>query len=714
MMCGEDEIVLKLKNVSGGGYDEQVTDCSTGDFLLLLEQQQHRPLPYQIFMNYVKTLSDHEKFMLSVSLKLPFTRRDLRKWPDLLFYKKLSPVIKKSYADYTVRKNFLIYLTNSMIIPQPELTDLQHHLDSFIMEYGYWNVFWTVYFHLDYSQENVWRQLMDNLTSMQEKQTTTQSEQELAVTITEVPSSSEHIARLEKKIDLLEDKINKETTTRQQLEIALAQKEKQQRQLLIDLEKQQQHYNDLKVEVAQKEASQLRQVKQEQEAQQRWREEQERWLAERSQFLSAIKLHQDALKKNQHASELLEKELEDSKKQQTHLHQIITQKQQQELKPSANEKQLEQQLSLVTHSLLLKVNHYNQSLLQAFEQKNKEEMSQAPLRENIRRVLHIIDEIEQFRLEASTQHPKTSTELNDTSQPSNLSIVSAIEDTTTSNSPATELTSIKEPNDKMLYGTFYRRDHGGYISLESGEVFNITESLVQQLELQHEAEVLCTPTNHNGRSNHYTIELLFQGDDNYSPVQQYDGFILLDEDKKWYCVDLNDESNRFPIHFKDVEIQKPAHGDPCTFNVAEDGYIARLTRLYRLHGEVPDVHPARKKLDKTKEQSIISNRKKPEPYLNNCTITIIGGQKKWFESVVTETGAQLVHDGGERPERIASDLSRSQALFMIITSTSHRATWEGIEIAKSNNIPHFIIQGSKSNLRTLLWENQDVIRKSIS
>lgn len=704
--------MLKLKNVSGGNYDEQVASSSAGDFRLLLEQQQHRPIPYHIFIHYAKTLSDYDKCMLALTLKLPFSRRDLRKWPDLLFFKKLSLLIKKSVSDYTIRKQFLIYLANNMMIPQPELTDLQHNLNQYIDKYSYWNVYWTVYFHLDCEQEQLRENVMNQLMNMLEKQTLVQGQDELAVTFHEAHLATDDISKLEKKIDLLEDKINKETTTRQQLEIVLAQKEKLQRQLQSDHEKLQLLHAELKTELDSKEEIQLKQLKQVQDAQLRWREEQERWLEERAQFLTTIKLQQEELKKNQHAASQLEKELEESKKQAAHWQQLITQKQQQELKPSTNERQLHQQLSLVTHSLLLKVNQYNQSLLQAIEQKNQPDIEQGPVREQIRKVLHIIDEIEQFQLDEASFHKKPTTVVNDNQ--TDLTALSPSQEAVSKTEKSQQLDKdhMQETNEQLLYGTFYRRDHGGYISLESGETFNITESLVQQLELQHEAEVLCTPTAHSGRNNHYTIELLFQGDDNYSPVQQYDGFVQLDEDMKWYCIDLNDESNRYPIHFKDIEIQKPAHGDPCTFNVAEDGFIARLTRLYRLHGEALDVHPARKKSDKPKEQTAISNRKKPDPFLDNCTITIIGGQKKWFESVVTETGAQLVHDGGEHPERISSDLSRSQALFMILTSTSHRATWEGIEIAKTNNIPHFIIQGSKSNLRTLLWDNQEMIRNT--
>ena len=105
-------------------------------------------------------------------------------------------------------------------------------------------------------------------------------------------------------------------------------------------------------------------------------------------------------------------------------------------------------------------------------------------------------------------------------------------------------------------------------------------------------------------------------------------------------------------------------------------------------------------------------RAKRQPFLQNCVITIVGGVRKWFEAVVRECGAELAHDNGDHPERVVADLRRSQALFLLITSTSHRATWEGVDIAKSHGIPHFVIQGSKSNLRSLLWENRELILAS--
>src|SRR5690606_16523420 len=126
--------------------------------------------------------------------------------------------------------------------------------------------------------------------------------------------------------------------------------------------------------------------------------------------------------------------------------------------------------------------------------------------------------------------------------------------------PATSV--VEEQEEIGHYGTFFRRDHGGCIELETGESFNITESLVQQLELQHEAEVLCAPNSNqtNGKSSYYTIKIVFQGDDAYSPIKQYDGYVYCDNGGKWYCVEMNDEAKKFPIHFKDIDIQKPSHG----------------------------------------------------------------------------------------------------------------------------------------------------------
>lgn len=682
-----------------------------------LELHIHQAFPLNSFMQYVKTLANYDKLMLSITLKLPFTRKDLKQWPDLLFYKKLNLLLKKISTDRKLKKQLLVFLIDRTIIDAPPLTTFQYELPQLVEQYGYWSVFWSLYFHVQrHEDEERYQTIRCELEALQsdqaglavqEQQAWVQQETAATAELTtngkdfeqkqEQPKQEQH--KIDKKIAILEDKISKETATRQQLELAGVQKDKLIRQLQQEQEKLQQQANLLKEQIAMYEMKVIKFKQAEQDTQQRRKEDEERWLHERSGLLGQNKQNLDEIRKLANQLEQYQRELEDSKRQSSNWQQIAQQRQD-ELHTLMNSKQpLDKQLFVLSEHMHLELEQYNSELLQLMKCTSTTYEKRFYYRQQMRNALELVEAIDKFQQEQKAASEPVAQEQDKPIAVEQLFTEEELKEA-----------SIKQDKkqDNQRYGTFYRRDHGGYIELDNGELFNITESLVQQLELQHEAEVLCTPTAHPGRSNHYTIELLFQGDDSFSPIQTFDGFVHLDEDQKWYCVDLNDDTNRFPIHYKDIEIQKPGHGDPCTFNVAEDGHIARLTKLYRLPGDMTEVqHPARKK---NEQRSKPMQRRKAEPYLENCMIAIIGGQRKWFESVVKETGAELVHDGGEHPERIAADLGKSQALFMILTSTSHRATWEGIEIAKNNQIPHFIIQGSKSNLRKLLWENQQVIR----
>ncbi|MFS0725683.1 hypothetical protein [Paenibacillus sp. 1P07SE] len=256
-------------------------------------------------------------------------------------------------------------------------------------------------------------------------------------------------------------------------------------------------------------------------------------------------------------------------------------------------------------------------------------------------------------------------------------------------------------------GTFYRRDHGGYIVLEHGESFNIPESMVNAVGLEHEAEVLCEPQVRDDGTMGQHLTILLQGDDTHAPIRQYMGYVELGEHFALYAVDMNDTANRFPIHEKDVEMQEPQDGDPCSFNVSLDGEVARLSRLYKRSEPLSAAE--------TQARSRASERARTDkparsPFLAGCRIAVVGGLSKWFESVVRETGAELVHETGENPERIHAPLRRCHALFLLLTSNSHNATWSCIEIAKAEEIPHFRIEGSKSNLRQQLWDNRELIR----
>ncbi|MFC6332559.1 hypothetical protein ACFP56_07965 [Paenibacillus septentrionalis] len=696
---------MKLHSAAGAGYNDTLTESNAAAYRNGIELHVNRAFPQNSLMQYVRTLSNYDKLMLAITLKLPFTRRDLKQWPELLFYKKLNLIIKKIATDRKLKKQLLLYLIDRTIADPPSLETIKNHLPQLTAEYGYWAIYWTLYFHYErQEQEELYQSILKELEALQESssvqdtagiQETAAAASEL-VELNEADTKQEQL-KLEKKIAILEDKISKEIATRQQLELTNVQKDKTIRQLQQEQEKLQQHASLLKEQIAMYEMKISNLERIQQESAYRRKEDEERWLQERASLLGQNKTNLDDIRKLHQQLEQIQRELDDSKRQTSNWQQLAQQRQE-ELHTLANSKApLEQQLNELSEQMHNQLDTYNHDLLHLLKHDEASYEQRLYYRQQMLNMLQIVDAIDKFK-HAEQQHNRD--------EQDNEPPIAAEQLFT-----AEELKSVAatEKKETQRFGTFYRRDHGGYIELENGEIFNITESLVQQLELQHEAEVLCTPTAHPGRANHYTIELLFQGDDSFSPVHTYDGFVLFDEDQKWYCVDLNDESNRFPIHYKDIEIQKPGHGDPCTFNVAEDGHIARLTKLYRVHGEMTESHPGRKK-NETRTKTTV--RRKIEPFLEDCTVTIIGGQRKWFESVVKETGAALVHDGGEHPERIASELSRSQALFMILTSTSHRATWEGIEIAKSNQIPHFIIQGSKSNLRKLLWDNQEIIRTS--
>lgn len=672
-----------------------------------IELHVNRAFPQNSLMQYVRTISNYDKLMLAITLKLPFTRKDLKQWPELLFYKKLNFILKKITSDRKLKKQLLLFLIDRTITEPPSLKMIKYQLPQLTAEHGYWVVYWTLYFHHEHAeQEELYQSILTELETYQDNEDLQESPvmKEAAATSSELIDIQEldtkqEQHKLEKRITVLEDKISKEIATRQQLELTGVQKDKMIRQLQQEQEKLQQQAILLKEQIAMYEMKIVNLERMQQETNLRRKEDEDRWLSERASLLGQNKSNLDDIRKLNQQLEQLQKELDDSKRQTINWQQIAQQRQE-ELHSIANSKlPLEEQLTELSEHMHSQLEIYNRDLLSLMKDDRASYEQRLYYRQQMLNMLQIVDSIDKFQHEQKLQNDREHQQ--DKEAPIDVEQLFTPDElkTVTANSC----------NQQQRFGTFYRRDHGGYIELENGEIFNITESLVQQLELQHEAEVLCTPTAHPGRANHYTIELLFQGDDSFSPVETYDGFILFDQDQKWYCVDLNDESNRFPIHFKDIEIQKPNHGDPCTFNVAEDGHIARLTKLYRVQGEMTEVHPGRKK-NETRAKATV--RRKVEPFLDDCTVTIIGGQRKWFESVVKETGADLVHDGGEHPERIASELSRSQALFMILTSTSHRATWEGIEIAKSNQIPHFIIQGSKSNLRKLLWDNQEVIRAS--
>lgn len=333
---------------------------------------------------------------------------------------------------------------------------------------------------------------------------------------------------------------------------------------------------------------------------------------------------------------------------------------------------------------------------------------QAAIRKKLTKYISLIDMIEDL-YPLTNESAATKESFSDPAPLKAYSASATVDEETFVVQPSVE---IKQNGDTKI-GTFYRQDHGGIVKFESGESTKITESIVNTVGLEHEAEVECRIQPREGGGLHLYIEkILLQGDDSFAPIKQYQGYVEIGDHFTYYCVDIEDSNNRFPLYERDYEIQQPKDGAPCLFNVAVDGQYARLSKLYYqgeriIKDSVTKNNKAVDSLPRKKNDSSIQ-----EPYLEGCSIVIIGGEKKWFESVIKETGAELYHENGTNPDRIHAKLRRANAMFMLKTATSHGAFWSCQDIAKEYGIPYYTIQGSKSNLRGLLWENRDRILNS--
>lgn len=676
----------------------------------ILERETNHPLPNEMLLSYTGSLAEKEKLAVALTLAFPFARRDLRKWPEMLFVKMLRTSLQQAPKNIAVKRRLLLSILQLLPVdldPDIPVQELLQNEEDYIAVSGFWTFYWTFYFNISKtSNETLWLKEMQRLEQRFKAGTHEQQKTELQPTHQEAAIEAGSNDKYDKKLKLLEDLYRKELTTRQRMEHELAQKDKLLRMKSKELTQLEDELERLRDEADQMALRTEQQEKAQREREHKWKQEQAGWLEERQSFME----HMRSLNVQQSR---LERTLESQKKELQYLEKEKAQLKN-ELEQARKLPHPETGSTDLTHKLTARLEQEVAELGQAVASRKGQDGA-AVTRARLRKALDLLDALDRYQ---------ETDEWDSYDKPSQASQSAELLHERSSVASNMAQSSASPDHPASLYGTFYRRDHGGYIKLENGDTFNITESLVQQHELQHEAELLCTPRLLPGKTLHYDLQLLFQGDDAYSPVRQYDGFVDMGDGPLYFCVDMNDSNNRFQIHHRDVEIQKPSHGDPCTFNVAEGSYIARLTKLYRQQqGSADTADEARPrslmpvqaesfspiKRGKEKKEQL---KEKQSPFLHNCVITIVGGLRKWFENVVRECGAELAHDNGEHPERIMSDLRRSQALFLLITATSHRATWEGIDIAKSNGIPHFIIQGSKSNLRSLLWENRDLISRS--
>ncbi|MFD0958504.1 hypothetical protein [Paenibacillus chungangensis] len=708
-------------------WTEKLENCRT-----LMNLDPRFPFPHDAFLRYIKQLSLKEKQALALVLDFHFVKRDTRKWPEMLFWKTLRTTLLHSQRDLITQRRFFL----SLLKLCPELMEaLQMEWDELIMirrehiqRYGYWSYYWALHFHHGRAEhQERWRQELEKL-----RNDCDNSGCELAAGVT--PSTASKNATVEqkgtrmpeggeipsRKLERLELKCGNEVALRMRLELELAQQEKKLRQseqelsntlsLLGQRNEQLEH-----VQFKHKEQKELQRRKELQ-----LRQERHHWLQERQALLATIREANSHHKALERQLEAKDEELSFMVREQARHKQTI----------DHYRRKLHDQPTLLeqlVRTLYEDIERMNGKLLYPSTSEAAASSEEAiQLRRRMRKALDLADALSGYEIHPDDQTLEQTETHKQDAKLSNEEIDSDDSDPAIERFTPLQSSKQSQPDSdapEPLQGTFFRRDHGGYILLETGSCFNITESMVHQLALQHEAEVLCTPSDRASQRQHYELQLLFQGDDICSPIRQFDGYVQSDEGEGWYCVDMNDDRNRFPIHRRDVEIKRPLHGDPCSFNVAEDGRWARLARLYRLESQAAEIAVGKDKHTSLQagrsgkevtraNASAAADRKSRAPFLAGCTIAIIGGMRKWFEHVVLETGATLVHDTGERPERIAAELSRSQALFMLLSATSHRATWDGVEAAKSNGIPHFTIQGSKSNLRLQLWENRETIRSA--
>ncbi|MEK3883561.1 hypothetical protein [Paenibacillus sp. PL2-23] len=698
---------LKSKARLAGWFEPAEWTKEMDMYRSLLEQETHFPLPNDTLLHYVDGLNEREKLSIALTLEFPFAKRELRKWPDMLFVKMLRTAFQQAQRSLAMKRRVLLAIFQLLPLEGGMSRTFECMLeerDQLIAGYGYWAYYWLLYFH-PFKTENqeTWLFELKRLEERERSAPAAQQAPSSDAQALDVSTASPGNGKPDKKLKLLENMYKKELSARQRLEHELAQKDKLLRMKAKELHQLEEALERMRVEAERAAFRWDQEIRQREERGRRWKREQADWLEERQSFIQhtrslnaqqvqlqrALEAQENTIREQAAEIALLDEELQDVSRQQ---------------------RDADEWAAPFSQSLQHKLAELGQALASGG--------SSAPTRNRLRVTLDLLDALEAYQaisLACATAMPSPAAVEVDEQQLAQTAAADQLHHA--GNASAADAGPARLP---ALYGTFARRDHGGSITLENGDSFNITESLVQQHELQHEAELLCTPVQQPGRPTYYELELLFQGDDAYSPIQQFDGYIEKGEGPLWFCVDMNDPASRFQLHHRDVDIQRPSPGDPCIFNVADGSHIARLVRLYRQSGSVtpPDGAKQRQSAQEQPELTAAARRNKDkreqprphnEPFLQNCVITIVGGVRKWFESVVRECGAELAHDTGDHPDRVMAQLQRSQALFLLITSTSHRATWEGIHIAKSNGIPHFVIQGSKSNLRSLLWEHRALI-----
>ncbi len=652
------------------------------------------PIPIDQVHLLIKEMTEQEKRSMIACLSLPIDLTGKKRaFPDPLFQKEMNIILNRCKRDNKHEKIKLIFaireIVSSLVEEEEELHVFIGKQEELIASFGFWHYYWAFYLHPDKENNQVlWQkkhdQLVADLDNGPKEAPEEMPEQEITEYI-QKEDIQKKVLQLEKKIEMEQKRRHEREEEANQQKQELIQKEKQIQQLI-------ERNHHLENEIS-------KWCNRNEELIEQGEVEKRNWTKRNQDLIQDNKILQNQMRELDLQLVKKTKELDQmTKLSESRKNEIIQFKK--ELKEDQRKQTESQNLSSLIQEMILrvyqKINTINELLLAGTPTGS---FTAKELREQIKQALIFIDDLEEFSSQKILANEIQEIGLSTKMVENNME---ELEEEITEDQPS-------EDGQNVYPGIFYRRDHGGFIQLENGETFNITESLVHENDLQHEAEVECTPLEEKNGVMQYDIKLLFQGDDHYAPIHQYDGYIELGEYHALYCVDMNNSENRFILHEKDRMFLKPENGTPCTFNVAYGKDIARISRIYKVFDEEKRAASQQNAQGNQKKEKVERPKEKPQPFLQGSRIAVIGGQKKWFEEVVLETGAELIHDDGRSPERIYTELKKSHALFFLLTSVSHRATWGSIEIAKENHIPHFIIQGSKSNFRHLLWSNRETI-----
>ncbi|WP_148300257.1 hypothetical protein [Paenibacillus sp. JCM 10914] len=487
----------------------------------------------------LKEMDEAGQRRMARELQFSFAKRSLKRWPEMIFMKTLREYLQQATHDLDIRQRLYLALIQSIL---PLLGDEEEALESFmgrhqalIKQYGVWHFYWAFYFHPARMFENeLWEGLKPEVEEkcMKLEHSTEVMDARanlMKVVVRSSVSATAQVTDEQSRRIAVEKMLATERERRIQMEHEVSQyqrllREKQSEgsELGCQLQELQQYAETLVAE------GQAIQQQIEQERRER-HEALRRVMSEKTSLTEQLQLKRQELKQQEQETEQYELKLAELRSSYDRMRAEAMERE--EILHDTG--RLLRKLSELLHAEI-------EQIAIALNMKEQESPEvRTALRRQLRATVDLLDTMELYTHKAITV-PDGQSVLNGVSI---AETIRNIEDT-----PRAEVCAVSEAVDQIAeqageevihIGTFYRREHGGYIQLENQETFNITESMVYKHDLQHQAEVQCRPRTHQSGGIYYDIELLFQGDDAVSPIRQLDGYVELGEHHTWYCVEMN-------------------------------------------------------------------------------------------------------------------------------------------------------------------------------